>query len=78
MARLKWDGNSDALKAVGGTMMEQYGGFHKWRYPQKWIVYNGIIWNISLNMDYTWGVPPFMETPIWNIMEHDFPICSNI
>jgi len=38
--------------------VSSYGGFHKWWYPNSWMVYNGKSEN---NMD-DLGVPPFQET----------------
>ena len=38
-----------------------YGGFYKWGYPIKWMVYRGKSYE---QMD-DFGVPPWMETPIW-------------
>ena len=41
------------------TSSMPYGGFHKWGYPNSWMVYKG---KAHLQMD-DLGVPPFMETP---------------
>ena len=44
----------------------EYGGFHKWGYPQLSSISNdGIVPN--RNHPFLLGVPPLMETPIWNL-----------
>ena len=40
-----------------------YGSFHKWGYPNKWMVYNGYNGQSENNID-DLGVPPFQETSI--------------
>ena len=50
---------------VGGlwtlTYMNIYGGFHKWGYPLKWLVYN---WKSNIKTN-DLRVPPFQETTIY-------------
>ena len=52
--------NSKTFSVDGGFFSNTYGGFHKWGYPNSWMVYKG---KSHLEMD-EMGVPPFMETPI--------------
>ena len=40
------------LKIWYAKHMQTYGGFHKWAYPNSWMVYNGKSWMI-------WGYPYF-------------------
>ena len=36
------------------SSLQVYGGFHKWRYPNSWMVYNG---KSKSQMDENWGIP---------------------
>jgi len=40
--------------------LDVYVGFHKWGYPNSWMLYKGIS---NIKMDDS-EVPPFLETPI--------------
>ena len=46
------------------STMTQMGGFHKWRIPNSWLVYNGKTENKIDNL----RVPPFQGTSIWAII----------